>query len=410
MSKNKIHIYDKTKECCGCGTCALVCPMKAISMSEKELGCLYPEIDYDKCVGCGKCKQICAFQRETEGKETPTSAYAAMAEEKTLLKKSASGGVFATIAKNILRQGGIVFGCSMELQNGKLFPMHIGIHREEELYKLQGSKYVQSFLGDTFLKVKEELKNKRLVLFSGTPCQVDALNRYLEKEDSSFLYTIDIICHGVPSTKLFQDYIGSIEEKTKKRVSAFYFRDKTWGWGLNAKYILVDKNSKEIHRNVSADISSYYSLFLESETYRQSCYSCKYASSDRKSDVTIGDYWCLEKEHPEYTVEQGGQLSVLEGVSCVLVNTQRGEELVELYTTGLNLKHSEYRKVAKWNRQLINPSRHTEKRKQIVSSYEKYGYKGVEKLFCKHIGIRYYVRILRNRRRQCKRERGTNIS
>lgn len=407
---DKIRLYGKTEECCGCGTCALVCPMQAITMSEKELGCLYPKIDYDKCVGCGKCKQECAFQTDTNKDRVKILTYAAMAEESVLLQESASGGAFAVIAKNILAQGGIVFGCSMEYQKGKLFPVHIGIHREEELYKLQGSKYVQSFLGDIFQEVKKELTNKRLILFAGTPCQVDALKKFLAKEDTSSLYTIDIICHGVPSAKLFQDYVETLEEREKRKIINFYFRDKTWGWGLNAKYIAVDDNDEKRQRNFSADLSSYYSFFLESEIYRESCYWCKYATGSRCGDITIGDYWCVEREHPEYMKENGGVLSVTDGVSCILVNTACGKELMSLYTTGLKCEKSEYHKVVKWNRQLVNPSIHTKKRKQIINSYEKHGYKGVERLFRKYIGIKYYVRVLRNRRMQCKKGREINIS
>lgn len=404
-----IRLYEKKQDCCGCGTCVVSCPVQAVSMIEQEVGCLYPQVDYDKCIQCGKCKQVCAFQRDSVVKKTQDFTYAAMAEEKALLKISASGGVFATIARNVLKLHGVVFGCSMEYQNGKLVPMHIGVYKEEDLHRLQGSKYVQSFLNDVFLEVKRALQDKRIVLFSGTPCQVDALNQYLEKEDKSSLYTMDIICHGVPGAKFFQDYIESIEKKTKKKIPAFYFRDKTWGWGLNAKCVLVDKKGKKTEKNLSPDISSYYSLFLESETYRQSCYSCKYADAERKSDVTIGDYWCMEKEHPEYMVERGGPLSVEAGVSCVLVNTQKGEELFEFYAEGLNLQPSEYVKVAKWNQQLVSPSIHTEKREKIIHLYKKYGYKGVEKMFRKSIGIKYYVRVLRNRRRKCRKVRGTGI-
>lgn len=410
MSRNRIQLFDKKENCCGCGTCALVCAKGAIRMEPRELGCLYPVIDDTLCVECGMCKNVCAYQNNTKKAETEMGVFAAMAENTELLLKSASGGVFATIAEKFLENGGIVYGCSMEYEEQELVPCHIRVECKDELYKLQGSKYVQSFLGDTFKRIKEDLKAQTLVLFSGTPCQVDALKKYLGREDTSLLYTIDIICHGVPSSKMFGDYIKSIEKKERGKITEFYFRDKTWGCGLNAKYVLINKNEKQKIEKFSADTSSYYSLFLESEIYRESCYSCKYASDFRIGDITIGDFWCVEKEHPEYMIENGGVLSKTDGVSCILVNTEQGKDLVDRFSKGLKCEHSEFSKVAKWNRQLTQASKCSEKRSRIIENYEKKGYKSVEKLFRKSIGIKYYVRVLRNRRRQCRKVKETNIS
>lgn len=410
MSKGKICLFDKKELCCGCGTCALECPKGAITMQPNELGSLYPTINHDACIGCEMCKKICAYQREQKIEKTSEQAYAAMAENTDLLLRSASGGVFATLAENVLDNGGVVFGCSMEYEEDRLVPRHIGIERKEDLYKLQGSKYVQSSLGNIFLEVKKELKSQRLVLFSGTPCQVDALNKYLEKVDKSFLYTIDIICHGVPSSQLFEDYVKEIEKKKHGKITEFCFRDKTWGWGLNGKYTLIDAKGKKHTENFSADISSYYSFFLESETYRQSCYSCKYAGSERVADITIGDYWCVDREHPEYLEENGGTFSEKRGISCILVNTPQGEKLLANFSQKLRIEKTEFSKVAKWNAQLRNASTHTEKRKGIIDCYEKYGYKGIDKLFRKELGIKYYVRIIRNRRKKCRKNSEANIS
>lgn len=410
MNRNKIQLFDKMENCCGCGTCELVCHKKAISMTPGKLGCLYPTINEELCVGCGLCKSVCAYQGETHSNEKNIAVFAAMAENHELLSKSASGGVFAVIASNFLNNNGVVYGCSMEYEEQKLVPRHIRVDRKDELYKLQGSKYVQSLLGDVFQNIRQDLQERKFVLFSGTPCQVDALNKYLEKEDKSLLYTIDIICHGVPSLQMFGEYIETIEKKKHGKITEFYFRDKTWGWGLNAKYIWENETGKKNRENISADISSYYSLFLESEIYRDSCYSCKYAGGPRVGDITIGDFWCVEKEHPEYMVENGGTLSNTNGISCVLVNTEQGENMLSRYSTGLICEKSQAVKVSKWNRQLKQPSGFSDKRKKVIKAYENKGYQGVERVYRNSLGVKYFVKLMRNRRRECKKNKEANIS
>lgn len=391
-------ILLKSKEmCCGCGSCALVCPTKAIVMVPQELGCLYPKIDSNRCIKCGACERVCAYSNRKVQQDCGNQAYAAAAREKELLKSSASGGIFAAIAHRAIEAGGIVYGCSMETVDGNLTPAHIGIGSLKDVAKLQGSKYVQSILGDTFAQIRNTLRQGRTVLFSGTPCQVDALKHYVKGTDSEKLYTVDIICHGVPSVELFQGYIKTLENQHRGRITSFCFRDKTRGWGLNASYIYQDRNGTQKEKQLSPGLSSYYSFFLESEIYRQSCYSCRYANMDRVGDITIGDFWGIEQEHPECLREHGGNLSVEEGVSVVLSNNPRGEELLALFGGDLEMVKSEAYRVAKWNRQLCGPSRHSDFRNKVVAAYGESRYAGIEKLFRRRLGIRYYVRTLRNK-------------
>lgn len=207
------ELCPEKKNCCGCGACINICPQNAIRFNEDKDGFLYPEIDEDRCINCLKCKKICAFQNQKKNvsiKET----YVAVSKNTNVLE-SASGGLFASYAVSVLENGGMVYGCAMLEKNGKLYPKHIGISKKSELWRLKGSKYVQSDMGTVYYDIRQQLENEITVLFSGTPCQVSSLKKYLGKEYTN-LYTIDIICHGVPSIKLFQDYLAYTEKKCKE--------------------------------------------------------------------------------------------------------------------------------------------------------------------------------------------------
>ena len=213
------------ENCCGCSACAQACPTGAIRMVPQELGCLYPRVDAQKCIECSACVNTCAMQNGTGHMAVKPDAFAAMAVQERLLKKSASGGVFSALAAAVLDRGGVVWGCSLEETDGRLQPLHICVEDRQYMEKLQGSKYVQSSLAGVFPRVRQQLKKEKLVLFSGTPCQIDALKRYLRREDTANLFTVDLICHGAPSAKLFQEYLGTF----RYPIQSFYFRDKTTG-------------------------------------------------------------------------------------------------------------------------------------------------------------------------------------
>lgn len=390
--KDDIILYKNKKECCGCGACMNICSKNAISMLEDQYGFLYPNINESICIKCGACKNICAYQKDNGGNES-LKVYAGISKN-TNIMYSASGGIFFSLATSILNENGIVYGVSMENIRGCLTPMHIGVEKIEDLYKLQGSKYVQSCTGNIYKDVLNKLKSGRLVLFSGTPCQIDALKSFLKKDYNNLL-TIDIICHGVPSIKFFQDYIKTLEKKINGKILEFKFRDKTLGWGLNSKIIYRNNNETIKEKIIPASESSYYRLFLSSYIYRENCYHCKYANSKRVGDITIGDYWGISIEHPELTKKK--KLNERQGVSCILINTVNGEKYIDKYSNNLMLYNSMFDKVKIHNKQLNSPSLLSDSRKEILNIYAKYGYCGVEAWFRKKRGLKLYIIKLKNR-------------
>ena len=393
----RISLYKEKTKCCGCGACMNICPKKAIRMMEDEYGFLYPKIDTYKCIACGLCKKVCGYQKGNMIQaETEKEVYAAVSSDDKLLNLSASGGVFSCIATDLLQDGGFVCGCSMEFKNEMLSPEHILIDSTDKLYKLQGSKYVQSNSLQIYGKIKEKLEEERKVLFSGTPCQVAALKEFLGKEYEK-LYTIDIICHGTPSARIFQDYIKNLEKQIKGRIEEFKFRDKSNGWGLKGSVEYIDQKGKKKKKIIPVQLSSYYKLFQDALIYRENCYSCKYAGQNRVGDLTIGDFWGIVDAHPEYIMTNGGNMDERKGVSCVLINNAHGKYLLNKYGNKLQLQPSDFTKVVAQNDQLIRPSNRSILRDKVLEIYKDKGYAAVEKWYFRRMGIKKYVYILWNK-------------
>ena len=332
----------------------------------------------------GLCKRMCSYQKEQKKLYKAKAVYAAFAKDEKLIKKSASGGIFASIAEEFIKQGGIVYGSAMQIENGKATVKHIRVEDLANLYKLQGSKYVQSDLKEIFGLIKKDLEIGNKVLFSGTPCQVDAINSFINNEK---LFTIDIICHGVPNNKMFNDYLKTLEKVEKANIIDFQFRDKTKGWGLFASYI-VNKNNKNIKILKPAYELSYYQLFLDSKIYRKNCYSCPYAKESRCSDITLGDYWGIEKEHPNIS----NSFNIVDGVSCVLVNSEKGKKIINDFSDRLILFNSEINKVSKHNKQLRAPSFHPNDREEILKIYNKYGFDKLDAMYKNKNFVKIFIK------------------
>lgn len=247
--------------------------------------------------------------------------------------------------------------------------------------KEQGSKYVQSAIGDTYAQAQKDLLDGKRVLFSGTPCQIAGLKQYLKKDYENLL-TVDIICHGVPSKRFFQSFMEDYGKKLGGTITEFYFRDKSKGQGMITRSVYKNKHGERQEKVITGNLLSYVNLFSRSFTYRKNCYSCPFASEKRVGDLTLGDFWGFHEEYPSYDEKQG--LSNGKGVSCILVNTNQGKATLEQCEGQFVLMTSDFEKVARHNDQLHSPSKYSPKREQILELYQKEGYEAVDRYFHKN--------------------------
>ncbi len=301
--------------CTGCRACEQICPKKSISIVENEEGFLYPQVDEKTCVDCGLCLKKCAQAKADKEDCVPLGAYALKNKDAEELFESASGGASDVAAKAILEKNGVVFGAAY---TEDLAVKHIAVENDGERYRLKSSKYVQSDSGDCYSQAKRALDRGKYVLYTGTPCQIAGLRSFLGR-DYDRLYTIDLICHGVPSPLFFKKYVSYMGEKMGGRLIAYNFRSKEKrGWGTQ---YLAKTKTKTKTKTLALD--KYGKHFMASDCYRECCYQCRYADiNQRPADLTIGDFWAVDRYLPE--------MSSPLGVSSVLVNTQRGEELLKM--------------------------------------------------------------------------------
>lgn len=293
--------------CTGCTACATVCPKKAISLVEDMEGFKYPVIDQDKCINCGLCKKKCPVLN-TNTNNSLNKCYVGYNKSDLEREKSSSGAIFSLVANYILDNDGIVIGASFD-KNNKL--VHIAITNKNELDGLKGSKYLQSDLGNIYSYIKQNIKNKK-ILFVGTPCQVAGIKQIVNSKN---LICLDLICHGVPSPKLFDKYIKELEQKNNGKLLNYNFRDKVTGWDTYSNTAIFE-NSKttDLAKN-----NKYMKLFLADIALRKSCYNCKFKLGNKYSAITLGDFWGVDKQYPDMYNKKG--------VSAIIINTELGINL-----------------------------------------------------------------------------------
>lgn len=356
-------MINMKEKCAGCSACLAVCPAGAISMREDEQGFLYPKIDKAKCVHCHKCEQVCFYHTGYE-KLTHAlpqiKAYVGRYRDKEKLAQSRSGGAFTLLAEKVLSVGGVVYGAVLKHDEVH----HIRVGKLEELLLLKGSKYTQSILGDIFKAVKQDLDaGERQVLFSGTGCQVAGLQKFLGRSYDNLLL-VDIVCHGVPSPKVFREYIAFMERRYGK-VDDFNFRDKWLGWsGHMESFSTLGKNKHfdEI----------FTKLFHSHCCLRPSCYGCVYTNLKRPSDITLADCWGIAEHEPELFDDKG--------MSLIIVSTAKGEKA--FFDAG---RHNFFLKEVNINDymqpQLKHPAEKPVVYEEFWNLYEEQGFNAVVKKF-----------------------------
>jgi coenzyme F420-reducing hydrogenase beta subunit len=359
-------IYERKEECCGCTACMSICPQQAITMIADEEGFLYPSINQELCIECDLCKKVCPFSdnyRISSNYDQPL-VYAAKHKDDNVRMNSSSGGMFTAISDYILDIDGVIFGAAFD---ENFVVRHQRAETVEERNKFRGSKYVQSNLVGLFKDIKNELNKGRTVLFTGTPCQNAGLRSYLNKNYDN-LYLCDIVCHGTPSPLIWKNHISFLEKKGKNKVTRYSFRYKLAGWRGYNVYTLFDNGKSKLN---TPDVMTYANIFGSDLALRPACHNCKFCNFSRPSDITIGDFWGIEKSMPDFDDNIG--------ISLVLINSPKGQQLFESVSKDLYYRESNTIDCLQHN--LHSPSQPSPRRDKFWQDYKNKGFEYVLKKY-----------------------------
>lgn len=364
---NNISILPK-QECCGCRACGDVCPHKCISFVTDKEGFYYPSIDDSACVDCGLCSKICPSLHPHLSSAQPSATYAAYALDKERHRAGSSGGLFGIIATWVIEHGGKVWGAAFD-NNLKLH--HCSASNMQELAPLMKSKYIQSDTTGIYKTIKQDLKDGITTLFVGTPCQCNALKNYVGSNDEN-LIVVDLVCHGVPSQDMFDKSVGWFEHKNNCIVTGFQFRYK-------------EKRNRSSHMykieyiaggGVKSKIGFYYDFphhyyFSKYIALRPSCYICKWSQPYRCSDITIADFWGIEKLKPHLDSKQG--------VSMLLANSDTGNSIIEKIKKQLHVESVPFEFACENNACLHAPATLTASRSRLFNEMQTLAFADVVK-------------------------------
>lgn len=334
-----MSVSNKDKAaCCGCNACAEICPKHCIQMVEDAQGFIYPQVDSSVCVECGMCEKVCPLEVANLSLRKPLKAYAAWNKNRQEHLLSSSGGAAYIFSSYIIEKGGVVYGCTSD----GIDVRHIRVENHSELFKLQGSKYVQSDVRGLFKKVKNDLKIGKTVLFIGTPCQVAGLKNYIGHHNEH-LYLVDLICHGVPSKQMLHEHIKHVAKGEK--IQHISFRK-----GTDYRFsITANKFSYEVSLWETPYKDLYLRGFIEGMINRPCCYQCPFACSSRVSDITIGDFWGLK--NAELLPKESK-----DGISLLLPMTDKGLNLIHAVGDNMYICERSVDEAVNGNTQLRHPS------------------------------------------------------
>ena len=307
-----INLKNK-QDCTGCHACYNVCPTQSIVMEKDVEGFLYPEVDFNTCIDCDLCEQVCPVLHLKQINNNPI-AYACYNADEKIRLESSSGGVFTLIAEQVINNNGVVFGAAFE---DDFSVIHSYVTEKDKLWAFRGSKYVQSEIGLTYCQAKEFLQQGRQVLFSGTPCQIGGLKSFLG-QDYDNLFCIDIVCHGVPSPKVWQKYVSYRENYAGAPARRIAFRRKDEGWKRYSVSFLFNNNTEYL-QILHQDL--YMQAFLKDICLRPSCHACQFKTVNRESDLTLADFWGIQNVLPEMDDDKG--------TSFVIIHSEKGKQLFE---------------------------------------------------------------------------------
>ena len=367
-----MYVFPKKDQCSGCTACMHSCPTDAITMECDVEGFKYPIIDDQRCIDCGICRRICPFNNayDVSSNFKVPLVYAVKNKDEQCRLTSSSGGIFPALAQSVIDKNGVVYGVAFDEHfNVK----HMKGETEEEILKFKGSKYVQSDLGNIFGDIQGELSSGRYVLFSGTPCQVAGLKAFLNKAHHR-LILVDLVCAGAPSPRIWSEYLKLLQETTKSKLTEINLRDKSGGW-RDSRTNAYFENKDHLYRDQLLD--SFRSIFSGHAALRPSCYRCIFANFRRPGDITIGDFWGIEKCKPHFDDDKG--------VSLVLLNTEQGQRIFE--EIGDQLLYEVSSVDDAMQRNLQRPTPPSPKREQFWLEFESKGYKYVARKYTTY-GIR----------------------
>lgn len=327
--------------CTGCRVCEQICPKSAIQMKEDIKGHIYPNIDQLLCIDCKRCVKHCPSINSLET-NIPKRVIAGWVKDPNIRKSSTSGGISYAISKIIVANGGLF--CGVKWDNIRNETKHELTDDVTHLAEFQGSRYSHSNTSDVYIQIRNLLFQGRVILFSGTPCQVAGLKSFLGKHYNN-LYTMDLICHGVPSRKILRDRISTIEQSVGKKVINLKSREKTPNqYFTSVTYFHNDGTSTQI----SVYEEPFFRGFVENYFLRPNCYKCKFAQKGRVSDITIGDFWGFEPHSLKFG-------SYRKGTSVILINTSKGSKLFEMLKENLIWEERDFYEAASCNRNLTRP-------------------------------------------------------